>query len=476
MNKNRNKLIILLVTLIFIGFLALTVLGYRDYSDVIKKDIENITKLVSTNIYSEIQIELIKPIFVSLTMANDSFVKEWVEKDSEQNIDAITQYLQGIQDKYSYDSTFFVSNITKNYYHYDGILKKVSPDDPHDIWFYDFLEKKSDYDLVVDTDQASGDVLTLFVNCVVKDGEDVLGVTGVGVKMSKIQSIIRQYQDEFGVEIFLMSPDGTIQIHADENIIGRQNAFNDVALNGLKNDILTAESALKVFEPQKDDENHYIVSYYIQELDWYLIVHKDAQILDKLLFTQRVKSAIIFCISFFFVALLTIYIATYYHNKNLKFIKTDYLTDINNRSAFDEALNVSISRARNYGNPFTLAVIDIDDFKIINDMHGHVEGDNILKGVAEYLKSFIRTDDIIARWGGDEFAIIFSCDSKSAHKILDRLILYGGKNNILMQYGITFSIGISQYSSGDTPQSLLDRADKALYTAKTRGKNQVFSL
>ena len=476
MNKNRNKLIILLVTLIFIGFLALTVLGYKDYSDVIKEDMENITKLVSTNIYSEIQIELIKPIFVSLTMANDSFVKEWVTKESEQNLDSIIQYLKGIKDKYSYDSTFFVSNITKNYYHYDGLLKTLSAEDSHDVWFYDFLEKGIEYELDVDTDQASGDVLTLFVNCSVKNGNDVLGVTGIGVKMSKIQDIIKQYQDEFEVEIFLMNPDGTIQIHADENVIEKNNAFDDSTLYGLKDEILTSESALKVFDPQKSGDSHYIVSYYIEELDWYLIVHKDAVILDELLFTQRVKSTIIFSIAFLFVALLTIYIATYYHNKNLKFIKTDYLTDINNRSAFDDALKSFISRAKNFGIPITLAVIDIDDFKIINDMHGHVEGDKILKGVAEYLKSFIRADDIIARWGGDEFAVIFSCDIESAKRVLDRLVLRGEKNNIIMHYGITFSIGISQYTDGDNPKSLLDRADKALYTAKARGKNQVFSL
>ena len=339
-----------------------------------------------------------------------------------------------------------------------------------------FLALDTEYALDVDTDQAAGDDLTLFVNCAAKDGDNVLGVTGVGVKMNKIQDTIKAYQEEYGVEIFLMSPDGTIQIHADENLIEKKNAFDDEALYNVRYSILNTKDSLKLFEPSSKGDSHYIVSYYVEELDWYLIVHKNAEILNTLLFTQRVKQTVIFFIMFLIAVLVVIYITGHYHKKNIKLVKTDYLTEINNRSAFDDSLSDCIARANSFGESLTLAVIDIDNFKIINDIHGHIQGDRILKYVAEHLKSFIRSNDIIARWGGDEFAIIFNCDSEVTKKILQRVVKNRGKDNLLAQYGVTFSIGISQYKKNENAKALLDRADKALYQAKENGKNQVFTL
>lgn len=473
MNKNRNRLITLLVILIFIGFLSLSILGYKDSSSIIQEDILNITRLVSTSVYSEIQNELIKPTFVSLTMANDNFVKNWVSTTDEDSIDAITQYLGGIQDKYGYDSTFFVSNITKNYYHYDGILKTIDSNDDHDDWFFDFLEKDLDYELTVDTDQAGQDALTLFVNCIVKKKDTVLGVTGVGVKMEKVQEILEYYQNELDIEIFLMSSDGTVLINADESHAGDINAFEDQVLLSKKSEILSSKDSLRVYEPNSSTDNNYLASYYIDDLDWYLIVHKDAQVLDKLLVTQKVKSIIVFLTAFLIVAVLAIKIASYYYKKTIKIANTDYLTEINNRGAFDEALINLISRSEAHNSPITLAIIDIDDFKKINDIHGHIEGDRILVKAAEHIKSFVRAKDIIARWGGDEFTIVFVCDLQTTHKVIKRIMDSATKNNVLSKYGVTFSIGVSQYRKGDTAQSLMYRADQALYRAKDGGKNRI---
>lgn len=91
MKKNRKKLVILLSLLIFLSLFTITILDYHNYSDIIKDDILNITKLASTNIYSEIQIELIKPIFVSLTMANDEFLTDWIVEQKEQDKKIIQQ-------------------------------------------------------------------------------------------------------------------------------------------------------------------------------------------------------------------------------------------------------------------------------------------------------------------------------------------------------------------------------------------------
>lgn len=477
MKKNRKKLIILLSLLIFLSLFTLTILDYYNYSDIIKDDILNITKLASTNIYSEIQIELIKPIFVSLTMANDKFLTEWILEQKEQDKKIIQQYLLKIKDKYNYDSTFFVSNVTDNYYHHNNILKKVSKADPHDVWYYNLLDNGDAYALDVDTDQAANGDLTFFVNCLVHDDDkNILGITGVGVKMQRIRKILQEYNEKLNVQVCLISPDGTVQIHADENIIEKQNIFDNAIIAELEDEIIAEKSKLMVFDLGDKYDSNYFISYYIEELDWYLIVQKDTLILKDALKKQVVREMIIFAIAFLFVTFMILSIVKRYQRKNVKLATTDILTDLKNRAAFDDYLNETISTIKKTDKAITLVIIDVDDFKKINDTYGHISGDTVLKAVAKFLESLIRNDDMLARWGGDEFAVILNCDLKASKKILQRIKDSEKQNEILEKYNICFSIGMSEFKNGDTAESLLIRADKALYKAKANGKNQICDI
>lgn len=476
MNKNQKKLILLLSILIFLSFFILAILDYTNYRDIIEDDILNITKLISTNIYSEIQIEIVKPIYVSLTMANNSFVKDWIA-DNEQNPEVIQQYLKGIKDKYNYNSSFLISNITNNYYHHTQILKKISPNDSHDIWYYDFLEKNVKYDLDVDTDEASANELTLFVNCTITDdANNVIGVTGVGMKMARIRNILEQYNQNLEVEVSLIDPNGDIQIHADENIIEKVNIFERESITPFKDQILSEKNELKIFKLGGKYDSNYLITYYIEELDWYLIVQKDTLILKNILKSQMLKELIIFLIAFIIVSFSVIKIIKHYQIKTIKLANTDLLTAVNNRNAFDEQLIKAINYCKKTNNVITLAIIDIDDFKIINDTYGHIYGDDVLKTVAYYLKNFIRSDDIIARWGGDEFAIIFNCNMEIVDKIIQRIKESNINDAFNEMNNISISIGMTQYKNKDTVDSILKRADKALYKAKENGKDQICKI
>ncbi len=133
------------------------------------------------NIYSEIQKEIIPPLNISSLMSNDSFLINWAtsgEKDRE----AIIQYLKEIHQRYGCFSTFFISAQTRNYYHFNGILKQISPKDDHDVWYYRFTFSEKNYQLDVDTNQAAGNTLTIFINFRVEDfNGNLIGVTGVGI-------------------------------------------------------------------------------------------------------------------------------------------------------------------------------------------------------------------------------------------------------------------------------------------------------
>src|SRR6185369_13150639 len=140
--------------------------------------------------------------------------------------------------------------------------------------------------------------------------------------------------------------------------------------------------------------------------------------------------------------------------KRLTFI--DALTPAYNHRFFQEALAKEIHRHARSGHEFALAMLDIDNFKRINDTFGHPIGDEILKGLVEELLTNARDSDIVSRYGGEEFAIIFP------HTSINRTLR------------ITISVGVAVYPrDGVNAADLIARADAALYFAKKNGKNQV---
>lgn len=152
----------------------------------------------------------------------------------------------------------------------------------------------------------------------------------------------------------------------------------------------------------------------------------------------------------------------------------DVLTGLYNRRCFEEKLQQEISRVRRYFNPLSLILIDIDDFKIFNDRHGHAVGDLVLKDVADLLKQEIRDADILARWGGEEFVIILP-ETSCAHaadkaESLRQCIASTRFDN---HEGITCSFGVTEFKPGDSADSLFSRTDRALYQAKDRQRNNV---
>lgn len=155
----------------------------------------------------------------------------------------------------------------------------------------------------------------------------------------------------------------------------------------------------------------------------------------------------------------------------------DFLTSCYNRRAFEEHLTVEMVRARRYDRALCLLLLDLDDFKHVNDSQGHPQGDYVLQKVGETLRAAFRTTDRVCRFGGDEFAVIFPETSKAdVLRLAERMRRQIAKTfpDQVVQSPVTASIGIACYP-GDATRSddLIRAADRALYRAKDRGRNQV---
>lgn len=157
---------------------------------------------------------------------------------------------------------------------------------------------------------------------------------------------------------------------------------------------------------------------------------------------------------------------------------TDELTELPNRRAFLDRLKDEVGRVQRHNMPLSLAIIDLDEFKNINDIHGHNVGDQVLKCYAEHVFSLFRQYDMVARYGGEEFAVLLPntdregamCALRKARDKVRGILCQYQENDIPLP---SFSAGVAVYHEGEDPDRYIGRADQALYRAKSLGRNRV---
>lgn len=153
---------------------------------------------------------------------------------------------------------------------------------------------------------------------------------------------------------------------------------------------------------------------------------------------------------------------------------TDKLTQLYNRVKIEEVFAIEIAKFHRYNTKFSMILIDIDHFKKVNDIHGHNIGDTVLKEIANILKSSIRIEDVVGRWGGEEFVILTSnCSIESLMSLAEKVRKNIEDYDFTVVGQKTASFGISILNKEDTQESMIARADKSLYHAKKTGRNKI---
>jgi diguanylate cyclase (GGDEF)-like protein len=472
-------LVLLLLVLLGCGFLATSLASYYAALDTIRDNIVNTElPLTSDNVYSEIQKDLVTPVLISSMMARDTFVRDWVIS-GEQDVAQMTRYLREVQEHYGAVTSFFVSDKTHTYYQAKGVLKRVDPQEARDSWYFRVRDMQSPYEINVDVDMANQDHLTVFINYQVFDYDQrFIGATGVGLTVDAVVKLIDDYQARYDRSVYFVDTDGRIVLTgATGGPMGAKVGQSLSEVAGLE-DLLAKlpQPQTGDFEYQEHGRGHFLNVRFIPELDWYLFVDKhETGALAGI--RQSLYLNLLICLVVTAIVLTLVHIALRrYQARIAALATTDQLTDLLNRRGFDLLANQAIQEARRNPSPLCALLLDLDSFKDLNDNHGHLAGDEVLRGFANKLRDNLRQSDILCRWGGEEFIILLKDTSPEQARLLAEKIRqqteqasFSYKDASLR---ITTSIGLAELHPDDSLNELLARADRALYRAKKTGRNR----
>jgi hypothetical protein len=269
----KIKLVPILSVLLVTGFLLTSLASFFVSRASLRAEIaQNELPLTSDNIYSEIQRDLLRPVFISSVMATDTFLRDWVLGGENDNKKVI-HFLGEIQSKYNTFTSFFVSEISRTYYHAGGVLKTVSPDDPLDSWYFRVKAMKKDYEVNVDPDMANKDAMTIFINYRVFDyDKNYIGATGVGLTVNAVKILIEKYQQKYNRTIYFIDDTGEVKLAGSDFNAAVTNISGNESFQLFKENM--GSPAGHSFSYEKDGQLVHTNIRYIDEFTWHLVVEQ----------------------------------------------------------------------------------------------------------------------------------------------------------------------------------------------------------
>lgn len=477
-------LLVWLSLILITGFCAVLLSGYVVSRETLQRGItEQTLPITGDNIYSEIQKDILRPIFVSSQMAQDTFVRDWI-LDGEQDSAVIIKYLKEIKKQNRAISSFLVSDLTHQYYHADGTLKTISPAEARDQWFFRVKNLKAPYETNVDLDMANRDNVTIFINYRVLDySGKFIGATGIGLTLDTMKRLIDSYQSRFHRNIYFVDTKGNIVLASSLAKPSGNNILNAAGIKVIAAKILAnKKNESQHLEYKTETDSVMVNARFIPELNWHLLVEQELDgELKPLQEIMMVNAGIGAGITLTVLIILLISVRRY-QTRIEKSAATDALTSLMNRKAFDFVFENALRDGERSRQPLCVALLDIDFFKKVNDKHGHLVGDHVLKEIAMIAKRSLRDSDVICRWGGEEFLILLkNCTLEKATSIAENLRSTIAANDFSRttdlarnRLSITVSIGVAECKDKETEDSAFERADIALFQAKENGRNSVY--
>lgn len=474
----KYSVLVWLGVILISGFLATSLASYWVSRDQIRHSIiDQGLPLTGDNIYSEIQRDVLRPTFISSLMASDTFVRDWI-LSGEQESSQIVRYLNEVKAEYGAVSSFLVSDKSRNYYYFKGILKNVKESEARDDWFFRVRAMKEPYEMNLDVDLANNDTVTIFINYRVLDYDgNFIGATGVGLTLESLARVIDDIQQRFNRRVYFVNEAGDIIVSAKTGELHKGSIHELPGIAAIADKIINKNIQPTNLEYDNSHGRILLSSRYIPEFNWYLVVEQteEAEIarVRQVFMGNIAISAVVTVL----VLLLCLYSVNRFQRRLENVAATDSLTGLLNRHAFELLFEQAVHEAHRAKTPLSMILLDIDYFKSINDNHGHLAGDRVIMRVARMLENSLRSGDVLCRWGGEEFLILLKQTSlANAQLVAEKLRETMAVEQLQMgnkSLHITGSFGVAEFGGVETLVHFFARADRALYMAKSGGRNRV---
>ena len=456
---NRKNITKLAFAIVIISFFLSTFVSLWSLRIMAQRNMQELSKALAARIYDSISSELSEPVTVARAMTCDTFLIEALKNEPRAGAEAteriLADYLSAQKETFGCEAAFVVSDASLRYYSYGGINKQMDPIlSSRDKWYARFLASGKDYDVDIDRDELSQDQWTVFVDARIEDETGaLLGVCGVGARMTGNQDLFMALEREYRVKISLVGPDGLVHVDTDESRI--ESAY--IA------DVRRSESGEYVY--QKLGSGRVAVTKYIDRLGWYLVIESDGggergEILNVLLLN------IVLCAVVLVIMLLAIriIIARTRALSSASFI--DQMTQLLNRRAFEER------KAELSGEPlredFVYVTADLNGLKTANDTLGHAAGDELIRGAAECLRTCLGPYGDVYRIGGDEFAAVLHLTEAQREAAMSALEEAGKTWRGQQIEGVSLSCGHASAREfpSENVSELIRISDERMYAAK----------
>ena len=472
----KVKIIVVIVLLLLSASITTSVINYRVDVEATQAQLKEISLPLSLdNIYTEIQQRMIEPLVISSLMANDTFVKDWILNEEAETV-AIQKYLQEIKKRYGTFTAFLVSEKTRNYYHSNGIIDNVNKKHKDNSWYFEFKNSPNNYEVNIDYNMHLGSTLIMFINYKVYDyANNFIAALGIGLELLDIEQMLYSFKEKYQYDVYFIDEQGEIILFT-QKLNKKGNIANIQGLKDVQNAIFSKRQ--DSFEYQSNGHEYLLSVKYIEQLKLYLLVE-----INKKSYMEELNNRFYINLAVsIFVALLIVLVILFsiniYQKQLEQLADEDSLTGLANRRRFnDDFGRLYHFYQRGNINKLTLILIDIDNFKQVNDELGHLAGDAVLVRLAEIFKQQLRNTDEVARWGGEEFAILLINTSKNnAMSIAQNLqdsIKSDSELKKISGTPITLSLGLAELADEESQDDLISRVDQALYKAKSDGKDTI---
>ncbi|TFG85172.1 MAG: sensor domain-containing diguanylate cyclase [Spirochaetales bacterium] len=320
------------------------------------------------------------------------------------------------------------------------------------------------------------------------------GVLSVDIYLSTLTDEVRRYAYDSSGYVFLLDQEGTILVHPSQDIVGR-NLWNATENANIADEVMFGDGTIIEYG---DERGTFAVAAKLPTSGWVLGMVLERREAYSKLYDLAWTHGLILILSLVAVLVASRILARRLsdfatvleaildeRNAQLRakmeeierISVTDSLTGIANRRALDAALSAEVLRARRAGTSLAALMLDIDHFKDINDLHGHVTGDKALVTLTRLASQTVRDTDRVGRWGGEEFVVLCpETGAEGASILAEKLRTRIAKGSAESGLPMTCSVGWAVLAKDDTPTRLISRADSGMYLAKRRGRNRVETM